>query len=106
MPLKRKGWTMTKSNALRAVVLFTLVSFLFSWPFFFCVDAWLGPMFAQQGNPAAAKLSVMFGHMAAMLGPAIAALFMWRVYHKESPPPWKWSAPKYYGWIVLAMLAF
>jgi membrane protease YdiL (CAAX protease family) len=97
---------MPKSKEARAVILFTLVCFLYSWPIFFCVDAWLGPMFDRQGNPAAAGLSVLAGHMLAMLGPALAALFMWRVYQKESPPPWKWSLPKYYGQAVLAMLAF
>lgn len=97
---------MTKSKEIRAVFLFTLISLFYSWPIFFCVDAWLEPMFSQQGNLAAARLSVLFGHMLAMLGPALAALFMWRVYHKESPPAWKWSRPKYYGWVVLAMLAF
>ncbi len=98
--------TMTKSNGFRAVVLFVLICFLFSWPIFFCVDTWLGPMFSMQGNRAAAGLSVLFGHMLAMLGPAIAALIMWRFYHKESPPAWKWSKTKYYVWIVLAILAF
>jgi membrane protease YdiL (CAAX protease family) len=97
---------MTKNKDIRSVVLFTLICFLFSWPIMFCVDAWLEPMFSQQGNLAAAKLSVLFGHMLAMLGPAIAAFIMWRIYHKESPPPWKWSQPKYYVWVVLAMLAF
>lgn len=97
---------MTKSKKIRAVFLFTLISFLYSWPIFFCVDAWLGPMFLNQGNLTAARLSVLFGHMLGMLGPALAALFMWRVYHKESPPPWKWSRSRYYGLIVLAMLAF
>jgi membrane protease YdiL (CAAX protease family) len=97
---------MQKSNVTRSVVLFALLSFLFSWPFFFCGDVWLEPMFSAQGNPAAAQLSRLFGHMLGMLGPAVAALIMWRLYHRESPPPWKWSLPKYYGWIVLAMLAF
>lgn len=95
-----------KGNASRSVVLFILISFLFSWPIFFLVDAGVEPMFLRQGNPAAAGLSVLFGHMTAMMGPAIAALILWRVYHRESPPPWKWSRPKYYGWIALAMLAF
>jgi membrane protease YdiL (CAAX protease family) len=97
---------MTKSKGSRAVVLFVLLSFLYSWTIFFCVDIWLEPMFSEQGNPAAARLTASLGHMLAMLGPALAALFMWRVYHKESPPPWKWSRPKYYLWAALAMLAF
>jgi len=97
---------MAKRKELREISLFTFLCFLYSWPIFFCVDAWLGPMFSQQGNLAAAKLSYLVGHMLAMLGPALAALTMWRLYHKESPPAWKWSHPKYYAWVVLAMLAF
>jgi membrane protease YdiL (CAAX protease family) len=103
--LKSEGETMTKGNQLRAVSLFMLICFLLSWPIMFCVDAWLEPLFSQQGNVFSARLYVLFGHSLAMLGPAIAALFMWHLYHRESPPPWKWSRPKYYGWVVLAMLA-
>jgi membrane protease YdiL (CAAX protease family) len=101
-----KGQTMAKTRETRAVVLFALICSLFSWPLFFCADAWLEPMFARQGNLAAATGSVVAGHLLGMLGPALAALFMWRVYHKESPPAWKWSRLKYYGWAVLAMLGF
>jgi membrane protease YdiL (CAAX protease family) len=97
---------MEKRDSVRAVILFALICFLFSWPIFFCADAWLAPMFTERGNLAAANYCVLFGHMLAMLGPAVAALIMWRFYHKESPPLWKWSRPKYYLWIVLAMLAF
>ena len=97
---------MTKRKEFREIGLFTFLCFLYSWPFFFCVDAWLGPMFLQQGNLAAAGWSILGGHMLGMLGPALAALTMWRFYHKESPPVWKWSLPKYYLWVVLAMLAF
>ena len=96
---------MIKNKQARAVGLFVIISFLFSWIIFFYVDAGLEPMFSQQGNAAAARLSVLFGHTLAMLGPALAALFMWYLYHRESPPPWKWSRPKHYGWVVLAMLA-
>ncbi len=104
--LFQRDATMPKSKETRAVVLYALICFLFSWPFFFCADAWLAPMFAREGNPAAATGSVVAGHMLGMLGPALAALLMWRFYHKESAPAWKWSLPKYYGWIVMAMLAF
>ena len=97
---------MPKSKEARAVVLFALLCFLFSWPFFFCADGWLAPMFARQGNPGAATGAIVAGHMLGMLGPALAALLMWRFYHKESPPAWKWSKLKYYAWAVLAMLAF
>jgi membrane protease YdiL (CAAX protease family) len=96
---------MKKNNEFRTVILFALICFLFSWPIMFSVDAWLEPMFSQQGNLAAARLTVLFGHTLAMLGPAIAALIIWRVHHKESLPTWKWSKPKYYVWVALAMLA-
>jgi membrane protease YdiL (CAAX protease family) len=96
---------MTKSDVSRTVIRFVLIGFLFSWPILFGVDAWLEPMFSQQDNVSAARLSVLFGHTLAMLGPAIAALFLWRFFHRESPPAWTWSRPKYYAWAVLAMLA-
>ncbi|MGB7539881.1 MAG: CPBP family intramembrane glutamic endopeptidase [Anaerolineales bacterium] len=97
---------MLKTKDTRAVILFALFCPLFSWPFFFCADAGLAPMFARLGDPAAATYSVVAGHMLGMLGPALAALMMWRVFHKESPPAWKWSRLKYYLWVVLAMLVF
>jgi membrane protease YdiL (CAAX protease family) len=106
IPHEERESNMVDSKGIRTVGGFTLVCFLFSWPIFFCVDAWLEPMFSRQGNAAAAGFSVLFGHMLGMLGPALAALFMWRVFHKESPPAWKWSRPAYYGWAALAMLAF
>ena len=97
---------MTKTREFHAVLVFALLSCLFSWPFFFCADAWLEPMFSAQGNAEAARYAVLAGHILGMLGPALAALFMWRAYHKESPPAWKWSSPRYYLFAALAMLAF
>jgi membrane protease YdiL (CAAX protease family) len=61
-------------------------------------------MFVRQDNLGAARLTLAFGHTLGMLGPALAAFVMWRVFHKESRPAWQWSHPKYYGWVVLAML--
>jgi membrane protease YdiL (CAAX protease family) len=101
-----EGGVSEKKSDTRAVGVFALVSVLYSWPIFFCVDAWLEPMFSRQGNVAAARLSVLLGHTVAMLGPALAALFMWRVYDKQSPHPWKWSRLKYYLWVAAAMLTF
>jgi membrane protease YdiL (CAAX protease family) len=95
---------MIKSGVSRIIGPFILISFLFSWPIMFGVDAWLEPMFSQQGNTAAARLSVLFGHTLAMLGPALAALILWRFLHGQSPV-WKWSRLKYYAWAALAMLA-
>jgi membrane protease YdiL (CAAX protease family) len=48
---------------------------------------------------------VLLGHTIAMLGPALAALYLWRVRHAESPA-WSWSRPQYYAIVALAMLAF
>jgi membrane protease YdiL (CAAX protease family) len=96
---------MEQRKTKRAIFQFIFLCFLFSWPVFFCGDAWLAPMFLDQGNVAAAEYASLFGHMLAMLGPAAAALILWRFYHKESPL-WKWGRMKHYLWIVLAMLAF
>ncbi|MCC7354004.1 MAG: CPBP family intramembrane metalloprotease [Anaerolineae bacterium] len=88
---------------MRNVGLFTLISCLYSWPIFFVIDAWLVPMFIRQGDVAAARLTSLSGHMLAMAGPTLAAIFMWRGRHKESPPTWRWSQPGYYGLVVVAM---
>ncbi|MBN1438961.1 MAG: CPBP family intramembrane metalloprotease [Anaerolineales bacterium] len=96
---------MNEKRATKALGLFVLISFLFSWVLFFFGDLWLEPMFAQRCETAAAKLSVLIGHTLAMLGPALAALLLWRFVRKEEPPAWEWSRPKYYLWAALAMLA-
>jgi membrane protease YdiL (CAAX protease family) len=96
---------MKKRRDLQGVCFFTLIAFGYSWPIFFVVDAWLVPLVLRQGHGAALRLISLFGHMLAMAGPAIAALTVWRVFHQESPPAWKWSRPAYYVWVVLAMLA-
>jgi membrane protease YdiL (CAAX protease family) len=95
---------MLKSQERRDVSLFVLVSFLYSWPIFFCVDGWLEPMLVEQDKIAAARIVLLFGHLLGMLGPALAALFMWRVRRQETPA-WSWSRPRYYGIAALAMLA-
>jgi len=95
---------MTQNPEKRNVLLFVLISYVFSWPIFFCVDGWLEPTFTAQGNEAAARLSVLIGHTVAMLGPALAALLLWRFRHKEAPA-WSWSRLRYYGIVALAMLA-
>ena len=101
-----RGILMQNHQELRNVGIFTTISFLYSWPLFFLVDAWLVPLFLRQENLATARLVLVFGHLLGMLGPALAALFMWRVWHKESLPPWQWGHAKYYGWTVLATLLF
>jgi len=63
-------------------------------------------MFWQQGQRDVARVILAFGHMLAMLGPAFASWLMWRVFHRGAQPAWKWSQPKYYLWIALAMLGF
>ena len=95
-----------KSQEMRDVGLFTLISFLYSWPIFFAVDAWLVPMYLRQDNLAAARLTLISGHLLGMLGPGIAALLLWRVFHRGTPPAWRWSRLKYYGWVVAAALVF
>ncbi|MCP4419955.1 MAG: CPBP family intramembrane metalloprotease [Chloroflexi bacterium] len=96
---------MAKQKDFRGVKLFILISFLYSWPIFFIVDAWLIPQFQQQENKSAVLLTALFGHMLGMIGPAIAALILWKKYHNEDPPPWKWSRPRYYLIVVLSMVA-
>jgi len=96
---------MGKTREFRGVLLFSLLSILWSWPILFIVNVSLVPDFLAQDNIAAASFTQLFGHMMAMAGPALAALIMWRWYHKEAPPPWNWSRPRYYLFTALAMLA-
>ncbi len=93
------------NKEIRNVGLFALICFLFSWPIFFAVDAWAVPMFVRQDNLAAARLTLVFGHLLGMLGPACAAWVMCRVLGKGVLPAWRWSRPKYYLWGVIAALA-
>lgn len=92
---------MIRHKDFRGVQLFVLITFLYSWPISFVVDAWLIPMFFSQDNPAAGWLIALFGHMLIMAGPALGAIVMWRWYHKEALPPWKWSRPGHYVLVVL-----
>jgi membrane protease YdiL (CAAX protease family) len=96
---------MRQYKEFRGVLLFAFLSMLWSWPILFLVNLRLVPGFLDQENIAAASLTQLFGHMLAMIGPALAALVMWRWYHKQAPPPWKWSRPRYYLYAVVAMLA-
>ena len=96
---------MAKRRDLRGIALFIVISFVYSWSIMFVVDAWLVPVFSSKENTAALWLTSVFGHMLAMAGPALAAILVWRLYHKESIPPWRWSRIRYYLLIVVAMLA-
>jgi membrane protease YdiL (CAAX protease family) len=89
----------------RDIGLFALICVFYSWPIFFAVDAWLAPML-KPTNITAANLVSLGGHMLGMLGPAIAALWMWRFVHKVQPPAWNWSRMSYYGLASLAGLLF
>lgn len=93
-----------KSGEIRATAVFILVCFLFSWPLFLVVDAWLIPQLVEQGEMGTARLVITFGHYLAMCGPALAAFFMWRVYHKAGWPGWVWGKPRSYILAALAML--
>jgi membrane protease YdiL (CAAX protease family) len=94
-----------RRSAFREAALFTVLAFLFSWPVFLYVDVRLLPAFFRQGNEAAAWQAAWFGHMIGMMGPALAAMFMWRFVHNGSAPPWKWSRPGHYILSTAIMLA-
>jgi membrane protease YdiL (CAAX protease family) len=97
---------MLKSKEIRDVGIFALISFLYSWPIFFVVDAWLVPMYVRQQNLEAARLTLVFGHMLGMLGPALAALILWYGFRKGTRPALRWAKPKYYAWVVGVAVAF
>ena len=54
---------MLKKKATRTISLFIALSFVYSWIIFFAADAWLEPLFSQQGNTAAARLTVLMVSM-------------------------------------------
>jgi membrane protease YdiL (CAAX protease family) len=89
----------------RDIGLFALICIAYTWPILFAVDVWLVPTL-KPVNITAAALTMLGGHMLAMLGPAIAAFCMWRFVHKVRPPAWNWSRLSYYGWASLAALLF
>ena len=95
----------SRDRDFRAVRLFTLIAFLYSWPILFVVDAWLLPQLLERGEFGAATLTSVFGHMMAMAGPALAAIILWRWFHRESMPPWKWGKLRHYAVAAAAMLA-
>lgn len=93
----------TKHSGYRNIASFVTIAFLYSWPIFFVVDAWIVPMLVQQAKEELATLVMICGHMLAMLGPALAAIIMWRTSHKGDAPVWKWGRWKHYGIVFIAM---
>ncbi len=89
----------------RAVRVFSLIAFLYSWPIFFVVDAWLVPRFLERHEFGAGVLTALFGHMIAMAGPGLAAIVLWRWLHHEPMPRWKWGRFRHYVLAAAAMLA-
>ncbi len=90
---------------MRGVRFLALISCLYSWPIFLVVDAWLVPRFIQHEDPGAAALTATLGHMIAMAGPGLAAIVLWRWFHKEPMPRWEWSRLRHYALGATAMLA-
>jgi len=100
-----KNQPQTGNRELRGVCLFALIAYLYSWPIFFVVDAWLAPRFFEQEEFGAAVLTAVFGNMLAMAGPALAAIILWRWFHQEPMPRWRWGRLRHYAWAAAAMMA-
>jgi len=90
---------------MRGVKLFCLIAFSYSWIIFIIVDIFILPGLFRAGDTAKVWLIALFGHMLAMAGPALASAILWKFYHKEHFPRWKWSRPKYYLLAAGSMLA-
>lgn len=88
-----------------SILLFMGIALLYSWPFFFIIDAWWVPKAFSLRQYGEGWLVALFGHLPAMLGPGIAALILWKKRHWESLPEWKWSHFRYYVWIAVSMIA-
>jgi membrane protease YdiL (CAAX protease family) len=96
---------LSKQRDFRGVGFFTLIAFLYSWPIFFIVDAWLIPNYQNRGDDTAVLLTAFFGHVLGMAGPAIAAIIMWKRYHRIPLPEWKWGRLRDYLFGALFMAA-
>lgn len=88
----------------RGIMTFIIISFAFSWPIFFVVDAWWLPKLAAAGETRQAHVVALFGHMLAMLGPSVGALVAFRLVHKTPLPPLRMGRLHHYLWAALAML--
>jgi len=67
---------------MRSVGAFVLSTFVYSWPIFFTVDAWLVPRSFENEEFSRGVLTAPLGHMAAMAGPSLAAIVLWRWVHR------------------------
>jgi len=94
-----------RDSGFRGVVLFFGLACVLSWPILFVVDAWLTPAYIDHGNDSAAATAQVFGHMLGMLGPAAAAIAMWRRNPGLPRPSWRWSRPRFYAIAGFAALA-
>ncbi|MFQ5473312.1 MAG: CPBP family intramembrane glutamic endopeptidase, partial [Dehalococcoidia bacterium] len=95
----------TRNRDMQGVRVFALLAYLYSWPIFIVVDAWLVPRFFEREEFGAGVLTAVFGHMMAMAGPALAAIVLWRRFHKEPMPRWEWGRFRHYALAATAMLA-
>lgn len=93
-----------KRRALHGAALFGLAACAFSWIVFFGLELWFIPTFLPADGRPALVLSQLFGHYLGMMGPAIAALAMWRAFESPSRPAFRWGRLSFYLWSAAALV--
>jgi membrane protease YdiL (CAAX protease family) len=85
----------------RKIIYFYLVAVGISWPLFFLTDFWLMRKYTHEQF---AVLIVLYGHMAAMMGPMIAGMIALKYIEKTRLLPLAWGYKKYYSRTIYAIL--
>lgn len=93
-----------KHHVLYRTCLFTIVAFAFSWTIFFATEYWFIPSFINPTDSAILVLTQLASHFLGMLGPALAALVLWRVFAEPAQPVWRWGHLKFYIWSATLLI--
>lgn len=91
-------------QTLSRVCLFALGAFAFSWAIFFAVELWFIPSFIKPTDAAALVLTQLSSHFLGMMGPALAAFVLWRVFEEPPQPAWRWGRLRLYLWSAGALI--
>lgn len=93
-----------KRQALIRTGLFALVAFAFSWTIFFAAEFWFIPSFINPSDSAALVLTQLLSHFLGMMGPAIAAFVLWRIFAEPAQPAWRWGRSRFYVWSAVVLI--
>lgn len=95
-----------KRQLFKEVLIFTLISFAFSWTISFLSDWGFLQNLAVKKGSSFANMCTLFIRLLLMTGPAIGSIFVVKIYRKGSFPKWKWGKPHYYLIVAAANFIF